>query len=139
MPSDLNPHNYPVDRPHQDASSLTSKALPTGVSNEISASNQLSSHSEPPATPTRAIGPTGEPLTLETLPSPNTKRWVIRRKAEVVAAVRAGLISMEQACERYMLSVEEFLSWQCLVESHGILGLRTTRLQHYRGDKRTAT
>ena len=139
MPSDSNSHSFPVDRPLQDAPSLTSGALSPKVSNEISASNELSSHSEPPAAPTRAIGPTGELLTLETLPAPNTKRWVIRRKAEVVAAVRAGLLSMEQACERYMLSVEEFLSWQGLVENHGILGLRTTRLQHYRGAKRTAS
>ena len=139
MTSDSNSHSYSVDRPVQDAPSVTSEALALRVLNEISASNESSSHSEPPAAPTRAIGPTGELLTLETLPAPNTKRWVIRRKAEVVAAVRAGLLSMEQACERYMLSVEEYLSWQGLVETHGILGLRTTRLQHYRGDKRPAS
>ncbi len=139
MTSDSNSHSYPVDRPVQDAPSITSGALVPRVLNEISASNKLSSDSELPAAPIRAIGPTGEPLTLETLPAPNTKRWVIRRKAEVVAAVRAGLLSMEQACERYMLSVEEYLSWQGLVETHGILGLRTTRLQHYRGDKRPAS
>ena len=28
------------------------------------------------------IGPCGRPLTLADLPSPDTKRWVIRRKAE---------------------------------------------------------
>lgn len=79
-----------------------------------------------------AIGPTGEPMTLDDLPPPNTKRWVIRRKAEVVAGVRAGLLSLEEACERYKLSVEEFLSWQRLIERHGVRGLRTTRLQDYR-------
>lgn len=78
------------------------------------------------------IGPTGEPLTREDLPPPNTKRWVIRRKAEVVAGVRNGLISLEEACNRYKLSAEEFLSWQRLIESHGLRGLRTTRLQQYR-------
>jgi hypothetical protein len=57
---------------------------------------------------------------------------VIRRKAEVVAAVRAGLISLEEACDRYRLSVEEFLSWQRLIDKHGLRGLRTTRLQQYR-------
>ena len=138
MPSDSNAHNHTTDRPLQDTLPLTPGALTPKASHEIAASNELSSHSEPPAAPTRAIGPTGELLTLESLPAPNTKRWVIRRKAEVVAAVRAGLLSMEQACERYMLSVEEFLSWQGLVEHHGILGLRTTRLQHYRGERRAA-
>ena len=58
------------------------------------------------------VGPDGSPLTLADLPPENTKRWVIRRKAEVVAAVRGGLISIEDACERYRLTMEEFLSWQ---------------------------
>ncbi|MBV1692223.1 DUF1153 domain-containing protein [Novosphingobium sp. G106] len=39
--------------------------------------------------PSVVIGPLGEPLSLATLPSPNTVRWVVRRKAEVVAAVDA--------------------------------------------------
>jgi Protein of unknown function (DUF1153) len=67
------------------------------------------------------------------LPPANTKRWVIRRKAEVVAAVRSGVISLEDACNRYKLSIEEFLSWQRLIDSHGLAGLRVTRLQDYRG------
>jgi hypothetical protein len=69
---------------------------------------------------------------IEDLPPPGIKRWVIRRKAEVVAAVRAGVISLEEACERYTLSVEEFLSWQRSIDRHGLRGLRTTRLQDYR-------
>lgn len=79
------------------------------------------------------IGPDGSPLTLADLPNPSTKRWVIRRKAEVVAAVRGGLLSLEEACERYRLTVEEFLGWQRAIDKHGLAGLRTTRIQHYRG------
>jgi len=71
-------------------------------------------------------------LTVADLPPPNTKRWVIRRKAEVVAGVRSGIISLEEACRRYKLSMEEFLSWQRLIESHGLAGLRATRVQEYR-------
>tara|TARA_R110002073_G_scaffold40365_5_gene114285 strand:+ start:2062 stop:2343 length:282 start_codon:yes stop_codon:yes gene_type:complete len=78
------------------------------------------------------LGPTGEPLTLEDLPPPNTKRWVVRRKAEVVAAVRGGLLSLEDACKKYTLSVEEFLSWQRAIDKDGLLGLRVTRVQDYR-------
>lgn len=85
-----------------------------------------------PDMPDKVIGPAGKPLSLADLPPPNTKRWVIRRKAEVVAAVRAGLLTLEEACERYRLSVEEFLSWQRLIDKHGMRGLRTTRLQQYR-------
>lgn len=78
------------------------------------------------------VGPSGETMTIDDLPPPDTKRWVARRKAEVVAGVRAGLISLEEACRRYSLSVEEFLQWQRMIDSHGMRGLRTTRLQHYR-------
>lgn len=78
------------------------------------------------------IGPAGRPMSEQDLPPPNTKRWVMRRKAEVVAGVRSGLISLEEACRRYTLSVEEFLSWQRLIDSHGMRGLRATRLQDYR-------
>jgi hypothetical protein len=78
----------------------------------------------------------GSVASVESLPPTDTKRWVIRRKAEVVAAVRAGVISLEDACKRYTLSVEEFLSWQSLVDSHGLPGLRVTRLQDYRGANR---
>jgi hypothetical protein len=78
------------------------------------------------------IGPDGTPLTLADLPSKNTKRWVVRRKAMLVAAVRGGLLSLEEACERYKLTVDEFLSWQRLINLHGLPGLRTTRAQEYR-------
>ena len=66
------------------------------------------------------IGPDGSPLTIADLPAPGTKRWVIRRKAEVVAAVRGGLLSLEEACSRYTLTVEEFLSWQASIDQHGL-------------------
>ena len=74
----------------------------------------------------------GGPMSIDDLPPPGTKRWVIRRKAEVVAGVRSGLISLEEACERYTLSIEEFLSWQRLIDNHGVRGLRATRIQDYR-------
>jgi hypothetical protein len=82
--------------------------------------------------PKYVIGPDGSPLTIADLPPPGTKRWVIRRKAEVIAAVRGGLLSLEEACSRYMLTVDEFLSWQTSIEQHGLPGLRTTRIQKYR-------
>ncbi len=78
------------------------------------------------------IGPDGSPLTIADLPPTSTRRWVIRRKAEVVAAVRGGLLSLEEACDRYTLTVEEFLSWQRSIDRHGLPGLRATRIQHYR-------
>lgn len=78
------------------------------------------------------IGPLGNEMTLADLPPPNTKRWVARRKAEVVSAVRGGLLSIDDACARYGLSVDEFLSWTKAIDDFGMQGLRTTRLQQYR-------
>lgn len=82
--------------------------------------------------PSAVVGPTGSSLTLQDLPPPNTRRWVSRRKAEVVAAVRQGLLTLGDACRRYNLTEEEFLSWARLIDRHGMRGLRTTRLQDYR-------
>ena len=84
------------------------------------------------ARPRYVIGPNGSPLTMADLPAPHTKRWVVRRKAEVIAAVRGGLLSLEEACSRYSLTVDEFLSWQSSIDRHGLAGLRTTRIQQYR-------
>lgn len=82
--------------------------------------------------PASVIGPLGEALTLESLPPPSTTRWVIRRKAEVVAAVARGLLTVDEACERYSLSIEEFTSWQRAVDRSGMQGLRVTKIRHYR-------
>ena len=82
--------------------------------------------------PAMVIGPLGEPLTLASLPAPSTTRWVVRRKAEVVAAVNGGLLSIDEVCERYSLTLEEFASWQRAVDRSGMQGLRVTRIQHYR-------
>jgi len=78
------------------------------------------------------MGPDGSPLMIADLPQPGTKRWVIRRKAEVIAAVRGGLLSFEEASSRYRLTVDELLSWQSAMDQHGLAGLRTTRIQQYR-------
>jgi hypothetical protein len=85
-----------------------------------------------PTRPAQVIGPLGEPLTLDSLPPPSTTRWVVRRKAEVVSAVNGGLLSVDEACARYGLSLEEFASWQRAVDRSGMPGLRVTRIQHYK-------
>ena len=72
---------------------------------------------------------------MEDLPPPNTTRWVIRRKAAVVAAVRSGRITMEEALLRYQLSEEEFVAWQRAFETHGLAGLRATRVRRYGGPR----
>jgi hypothetical protein len=66
------------------------------------------------------------------LPPPQTKRWVPRRKAQVVAAVRGGMLSLDEACDRYALTVEEYLTWQRAIDRFGMAGLRATHAQQYR-------
>lgn len=75
-------------------------------------------------------------ITLADLPPRDTKRWLPRRKATVVAAVRAGIITLEDACVRYALSVEEFLSWLEAIERGGEEGLRATEAQEHRSSQK---
>ncbi len=83
--------------------------------------------------PGRAVtDPSGEPLTVDTLPPADTFRWVPRRKAQVVCAIHGGLISRQEACDRYGISDAELFSWEKLLDDHGPRALRVTRTQHYR-------
>ena len=54
----------------------------------------------------------------------------MRRKAEVVAAVSGGLLTFEEACQRYSLAVEELTGWQRAVNLSGMPGLRVTRVRN---------
>ena len=63
---------------------------------------------------------------------PRPTRWVPQRKAEVVAALRNGYLSLEEACERYALSIEECLTWQRGVDLFGLPGLQVNKSQKYR-------
>ncbi|MDG1377269.1 MAG: DUF1153 domain-containing protein [Yoonia sp.] len=74
----------------------------------------------------------GTIITRADLPSADTRRWVASRKAIVVRAVGAGLISEEYARETYGLSEDEFNEWKNAVENHGFAGLRVTALKRYR-------
>lgn len=82
--------------------------------------------------PAFVIGPDGEALTIDGLPPATMNRWVPRRKAQVVAAVRGGLLSADEACARYGISSDELACWQRAVERSGLPGLRVTRTQEYR-------
>jgi hypothetical protein len=82
--------------------------------------------------PESVVGPLGEELKNTDLPPPETSRWVVRRKAQVVAAVNGGLLSVREACDRYGLTLEELASWQRAIDREGMPGLRATRVQHYR-------
>ena len=46
--------------------------------------------------------------------------------------MRGGLLSLEEACSRYKLSIDGFLVWQRSIDRHGLVCLRSTRTQQYR-------
>jgi hypothetical protein len=76
--------------------------------------------------------PDGRMMTRADLPAAGTHRWVASRKAAVVQAVDAGLITADHACETWGLSDEELESWRKAVSHHGVAALRATALQRYR-------
>ncbi len=76
--------------------------------------------------------PDGSTLSRADLPPQDTVRWVASRKAVVVKAVVHGLISRDDALERYNLSTDEFDGWLQAVEQHGVDALKTTSIQKYR-------
>ena len=76
------------------------------------------------------------PASLDDLPAPDTVRWTKYRKLAVVDAVETGLLTLNEASERYNLSAEELSSWKGRADRHGADGLRTTRLQDYRRKER---
>ncbi len=76
--------------------------------------------------------PDGTIMTRADLPDPATRRWVASRKAAVVRAVGAGLLTRAAALETYGLTEEEFDAWQSAVATHGEAALKATMLQRYR-------
>jgi hypothetical protein len=71
--------------------------------------------------------PNGDVISPTDLPPPKERCWSARRKALVVQAVRGGLITLEQAQERYELSDEEFRQWGKDYDALGQAGLKTLR------------
>lgn len=92
--------------------------------------------SQPGQVLTAVVGPLGFPITRDTLPAPDTVRWNARRKAELLLAIRAELISLREAVDLYRLSAEEIMGWSRLFERHGLDGLKTTKAQAYRQSRR---
>jgi hypothetical protein len=65
------------------------------------------------------------------MPRPG-QRWTVRWKAAVIEAVRGGWAPIEEVCQLYNISVDEFVAWERDLDRNGIPGLRSTRYQIYR-------
>jgi hypothetical protein len=57
------------------------------------------------------IGPDGKQIGLAELPPRGLKHWQPDHKAIVVAAVRHGLLSLDEALRCYNLSIDTYLCW----------------------------
>jgi hypothetical protein len=83
-----------------------------------------SASSREPAQPNTVGRKDSVVVTPEDLPPAGTRQWVPRYKAAVVAAVDAGVLTLEDARRRYLLSEEELESWRDAIDHSGIGGLR---------------
>lgn len=75
--------------------------------------------------------PDGKVMSRADLPAKTTCRWVSSRKAAVVWGVTYGLISKDEALERYSLSEEEFAHWVQAFAKHRENALKTTSTKAY--------
>ena len=71
----------------------------------------------------------GRVLSLADLPPADTQRWVASRKAVVVIAISAGMISRREAISRYSLTDEELAGWERAMATRGNEGLKVTKIQ----------
>ena len=77
----------------------------------------------------RSRSPKQPPIDLErVLPPPGPVIWTAWKKAAVVIAVRSGSLRLREAYDRYMLSEEEFSSWEKAFDQDGIAGLQVKNL-----------
>ena len=61
------------------------------------------------------------------LPPPSTLIWAAQTKAAVIEAVRGGWVPIEEVCRLYMISVDEFVSWEHDLDQLHPHRLRITR------------
>jgi hypothetical protein len=118
-----------VFRNEERAMKSNSQNVEFKSSGNAEASNDFRADGDMNARPARS-----KQVALE-LPPAGAMRWGVRSKAAVVAAVRGGVLTLEQACERYALSTSEYFTWESGLDSFGLEGLalagRRARRRNY--------
>lgn len=56
-------------------------------------------------------------------------RWTAGRKAEVVCAIMSGILTVQEAMDRYNLSEEELSRWHNTLAASGQEALRVNQIQ----------
>jgi hypothetical protein len=69
-------------------------------------------------------------IPLRQSPTSLAIRWTARRKASLIDAILAGVVSREAACARHELSPEELALWEKRYAVHGWQGLRVKHKEH---------
>ena len=113
-----------VANPPYNPNPLPPQPAPLEPASHKSDPPELKEQRTPRATDQRishVIGPDGSPMTVFDLPSAKTQRWSLKLKADVIAAVKGGLISVEEATARYQLNQEKLIAWKNEVEEADLL------------------
>lgn len=84
-----------------------------------------------PKGPVSVTLPNGQQMTRAELPPADTTRWVASRKACLLRAIAAGLISRDEALSRWDLSAEELDTWLAKASRYGGAALKATAVQNY--------
>jgi hypothetical protein len=72
-------------------------------------------------------GPRGNVIAPYDLPPARGAHWTAYRKADLIAAISGGLLTLDEAKARYALTDEELSEWRNGVAKLGLVGLRTRR------------
>jgi hypothetical protein len=59
-------------------------------------------------------------------------RWTHARKFWLIEAIKAKIISVEDACNLHNISLTELNRWRDLKREHGANALKSTNIQKYR-------
>jgi hypothetical protein len=74
-----------------------------------------------------AIGLRGNVITPYDLPPAHGVRWTSLRKADLIAAIVGGVITLDEAKARYALTTEELSEWRRALAAGGVSGLKATK------------
>lgn len=71
--------------------------------------------------------PDGTLITPADLPPADTMRWTASKKHVVVIALQSGMMTADDLCRRYSLSLAELTEWRIRIERGGRQGLKVTK------------
>lgn len=74
----------------------------------------------------------GGTVGIDGFPPEGTTRWGFKKKTLVIRAVTAGMLTLQEALDRYHMTEREFRLWEKGLSEDGTAGLMLTKFQHRR-------